>query len=106
MSLQISDSLRDGLEQLGWVRESYYTDSSFATYRHIEYTIDEHCFWIELKLSTSYKMLTALYCEIIKHGEHGGCLFRGYLGTKEDLIVTMSMLYIFKDDSIVEKYFK
>jgi len=50
MSLKITDSLGDGINQLGWVKESYYYDSMMS-FRHTDYTIDENGFWIEKYLT-------------------------------------------------------
>ena len=103
MALEITDSLRDALDQLGWVKESYYYDS-MASFRHRDYTIDEHSFWIEMKLHSNLTMAPAVDCEIIEHGTYGGTLFKGYLETKEDLVNVMGLLYIFRDDKTVQKY--
>jgi hypothetical protein len=103
MSLKITDSLGDGINQLGWVKESYYYDSMMS-FRHTDYTIDENGFWIEMNLSGNLNMTPAVDCKIIEHGNYGGILFNGYLETKEDLINVMNLLYIFRDDKVVQKY--
>lgn len=102
MALKMTDSLSDGINQLGWVNEGHRYD--VTSFRHKDYTIGEHAFWIEMKLSANLTMAPAVDCEIIEYGPHGSTLFKGYLETKEDLVNVMRLLYIFRDDKTVQKY--